>query len=80
MPVLSPIDADRFRLPLGSGTLTAALDLYDVPDDGYYVESYFNAVEDFGSGPTYHLGEDWNGEDGGIAISAIRYFPSLTVW
>uniref|UniRef100_UPI000A420BF7 Calx-beta domain-containing protein n=1 Tax=Marinobacterium profundum TaxID=1714300 RepID=UPI000A420BF7 len=65
MPISSPLDADRFRLPLGSGTLTAALDLDDIPDDRYYLASDFNTLEDRGNGPAFHLGEDWNGEGGG---------------
>lgn len=63
--VESSLKADRFRLPLGTGFLTEALDKDDIPDDGYYNAFDFNEVIGFGSGPTYHLGEDWNGENGG---------------
>ena len=62
MPTSPPLDADRFSHPLGTGKLTAALDFDGIPDDRYYTASDFNTVEDLGSGPTYHLSEDWNGE------------------
>ncbi|MBK5931713.1 peptidoglycan DD-metalloendopeptidase family protein [Halochromatium salexigens] len=65
MPITHPLDADKFRLPLGSGVLTAALDHDDTPDDGYYNALDFNEENDLGNGSTYHLGEDWNGEGGG---------------
>ena len=65
MPISDPLKADIFSYPLGSEPLTAAQDYDDTPDDGYYNALDFNVAQDLGSGPTYHLGEDWNGEGGG---------------
>ena len=57
--------ATRFRHPLGDGDLTELSETTDSPDDGYYVARGFDVETDLGQGPTWHLGEDWNGEGGG---------------
>uniref|UniRef100_UPI002630E090 peptidoglycan DD-metalloendopeptidase family protein n=1 Tax=uncultured Altererythrobacter sp. TaxID=500840 RepID=UPI002630E090 len=51
--------ADRFRHPLGDGRITPQRD-----GDGYYVAQGFDEPN-AAIGGSYHLGADWNGEDGG---------------